>query len=150
MPSPPRERGHRSLWLNEVLPDAPEQPALLGAHRADVAIIGGGLVGLWTAIAIKQRDPGCDLVVLERDVCGGGASGRNGGMMLSWWPKLASLVELAGREEALRLARASEAAIDEARAFCATHAIDCSFRRGGFLWTATTRLRSAPGTACSG
>jgi putative aminophosphonate oxidoreductase len=138
VPHSPRELRHRSLWLNEVLPDAPAQPALLGAHRADVAVIGGGLVGLWTAIGIKQRDPGCDLVVLERDICGGGASGRNGGMMLSWWPKLSSLVTLAGRDEALRLARASEAAIDEARAFCAAHAIDCHFRRGGFLWTATT------------
>jgi putative aminophosphonate oxidoreductase len=138
VPNSPRDHRHRSLWLNEVLPDGPAQPALLGAHRADVAIIGGGLVGLWTAIEIKRRDPACDLVLLERDLCGGGASGRNGGMMLSWWPKLSSLVRLAGRDEALRLARASEAAIHEARTFCAAHAIDCHFRRGGFLWTATT------------
>ena len=64
-----------------------------GAARADVAIAGGGFVGLWTAIRIKQRDPACDVVVLEQDICGGGASGRNGGMVLSWWPKLASLVD---------------------------------------------------------
>jgi len=76
--------------------------------------------------------------VLERDICGGGASGRNGGMVLSWWPKLASLVAAVGSEEALRLAQASEAAIDELRAFCEAHEIDGRFRRGGFLWTATT------------
>jgi glycine/D-amino acid oxidase-like deaminating enzyme len=121
-----------------VLPDAPAQPPALGAQRADIAIVGGGLVGLWTAIAIKHRDPGCDVVVLERDICGGGASGRNGGMMLSWWPKLASLVSLVGNEEALRLGRASQAAIEQARVFCEAHDIDCRFRRGGFLWTATT------------
>ncbi len=129
---------HRSLWLREVLPDLVIQPPLSASARADVAIIGGGYVGLWTAIRIKQHDPGCDVVVLEQDVCGGGASGRNGGMVLTWWPKLASLVNLCGEAEAVRLGRASEAAIDEMATFCERHAIDCDFRRGGFLWTATT------------
>jgi glycine/D-amino acid oxidase-like deaminating enzyme len=78
------------------------------------------------------------VVVLERDICGGGASGRNGGMVLSWWPKLASLIKLCGTEEALRLARASADAIDEIGAFCDAQGIGCDFCRGGFLWTATT------------
>jgi putative aminophosphonate oxidoreductase len=134
---PTRER-HRSLWLREVLGDARRAPALEGDDRADVAIVGGGFVGLWTAIAIKRHDPACDVVVLERDVCGGGASGRNGGMVLSWWPKLSSLVKRCGAEEAIRLCRASAGAIDEIESFCATHGIDAGFRRGGFLWTATT------------
>ncbi len=103
-----------------------------------MAIAGGGFVGLWSAIRIKQADPACDVVVLEQDICGGGASGRNGGMVLSWWPKLASLVSLCGDEQAVRLGRASEAAIDELRSFCEAHEIDCDFRRGGLLWTATT------------
>jgi glycine/D-amino acid oxidase-like deaminating enzyme len=129
---------HRSLWLREALADASPAPVLVGSDRADVAIAGGGLVGLWTALAIKERDPACDVVILEQDVCGGGASGRNGGMVLSWWPKLASLVKLVGEQEALRLGRASEGAIEELRAFCERHEIDCRLRRGGFLWTATT------------
>jgi putative aminophosphonate oxidoreductase len=132
------DRRHRSLWLREVLPDGPDQSPLQGAARADVAIAGGGFVGLWSAIRIKEADPGCDVVVLEQDICGGGASGRNGGMVLSWWPKLASLVSLCGDEEALRLGRASEIAIEELRGFCEVHGIDCDFRRGGLLWTATT------------
>ena len=78
------------------------QPPLQGAARADVAIVGGGFVGLWTAIRIKERDPACDVVVLEQDVCGGGASGRNGGEVLSWWAKAGKLVDLCGREEAIR------------------------------------------------
>ena len=128
---------HRSLWLQEAL-DGPPAPALAGAERADVAILGGGFVGLWTALELKRRDPACDVVVLERDVCGGGASGRNGGMVLSWWPKLASLIKLCGVEEALRLGHASAHAIDGIAAFCDEHGIDAQFRRGGFLWTATT------------
>src|SRR5438270_3608256 len=109
---------HRSLWLQEVLGNEPASPPLRGAARADVAIIGGGYVGLWTAIRIKQREPDCDVVVLERDICGGGASGRNGGFVLSWWPKIASLAAICGEREATRLARASAEAVDEIGAFC--------------------------------
>jgi glycine/D-amino acid oxidase-like deaminating enzyme len=98
-------------------------------------------VGLWTAIRIREHDPGCDVVVLEKDVCGGGASGRNGGFALSWWPKIASLVRLCGDADALAIARDSEAAIGEIRDFCRAHAIDADFRQGGWLWTATTRAQ---------
>src|SRR6266516_1525107 len=129
---------HRSHWLKEVLPDEEDCPALVGAERADVAIIGGGFVGLWTALRIKERDPACDVVVLERDICGGGASGRNGGFVLSWWPKLASLVRLCGRNDAIALARASEAVIDELERYLDDHSIDGGFHRGGWLWTATS------------
>ena len=100
---------HRSLWLDEALSaDEPAAPPLEGAARADVAIMGGGYAGLWTAIRIKQREPSCDVVVLEQDICGGGASGRNGGFAISWWAKLGTLVELCGADGALELARACE------------------------------------------
>jgi putative aminophosphonate oxidoreductase len=134
----PPAPAHRSLWLQEALRDTSPAPPLAGRERADVAIIGGGYVGLWTALRIKERDPGCDVAILERDVCGGGASGRNGGMALSWWPKLASLVRLCGEPEALRLCRASQSAVDEIESFCEAQGIDCRFRRDGMLWTATT------------
>lgn len=129
---------HRSHWLQEVLPGEEECPTLVGDERADVAIVGGGLVGLWTALRIKERDPACDVVILERDVCGGGASGRNGGFVMSWWPKLASLVRLCGRDDAVSLARASEAAIGELGRYLDEHSIDAAFHRGGWLWTATS------------
>jgi putative aminophosphonate oxidoreductase len=132
------ESPHRSLWLREALGDVAAAPPLAGGATADVVILGGGFVGLWTAIELKQRDPACDVVVLERDVCGGGASGRNGGMVLSWWPKLSSLVARCGPEEAVLLGRESAAAVDAIGAFCAAHGIDADFRKGGFLWTATT------------
>ncbi len=95
-------------------------------------------MGLWTAIGIKRLDPACDVVVIEQDVCGGGASGRNGGFTLSWWPKLPSLAAAFGLEEAVRVARGSEAAIDEIRTFCEEHAIDAHFRQAGWLWAATS------------
>lgn len=132
---------HRSLWLQEALGNAPAAPPLRGATRADVAIIGGGYVGLWTAIRIKEQDPACDVVVLEQDVCGGGASGRNGGLVLSWWPKLLSLIKLLGEDEAMRVGRTSEDAVEELGAFCETHDIDAHFREGGLLWTATTEAQ---------
>jgi putative aminophosphonate oxidoreductase len=129
---------HRSFWLGEIAGDAPDAPPLAGAARCDVAIIGGGFVGLWTAIRIMQHDPSADVVVLEQDICGGGASGRNGGEVLSWWAKAGTLIALAGREEGLRVARASEAAIGEIEEFCTAHAIEAEFNRGGYLWTATS------------
>jgi glycine/D-amino acid oxidase-like deaminating enzyme len=109
--------------------------------KTDVAIIGGGYVGLWTAIRIKQHEPGCDVVVLEQDICGGGASGRNGGFVLSWWPKLASLTKLVGQDETVRIGRSSESAIEEIGEFCDSHQIDADFRRGGWLWTATSQAQ---------
>ncbi|MDH1303877.1 FAD-dependent oxidoreductase [Achromobacter sp. GD03932] len=111
---------------------------LTGSQAADIVIIGGGYVGLWTALSIKELSPQSKVVVLERDVCGGGASGRNGGMAMSWWPKIASLLAFADVDDALFLARASERAIDEIAQFCGRHRIDAHFRCGGWLWTATS------------
>ena len=134
-------RPHRSLWLEEVAGDAPDAPPLTGAARADVAIVGGGYVGLWTALRIKELAPACDVAVLEQDICGGGASGRNGGFVLAWWPKLSTLAALLGDAEAIRLCQASEDAIGEIDQFCRAHAIDADFRRGGWLWTATSQAQ---------
>jgi putative aminophosphonate oxidoreductase len=129
---------HRSFWLQEVAGDAPEAPPLRGEIKADVAIVGGGFVGLWTAIRIKEHSPACEVVVLEKDICGGGASGRNGGFVLSWMSKLSSLAKLFGIQEALRIARCSERAIDEIGEFCQRNRSDADFRKGGWLWTATS------------
>jgi glycine/D-amino acid oxidase-like deaminating enzyme len=129
---------HRSFWLEQALAGTADDPnPLRGAATSDVAIVGGGFVGLWTALMIKRRDPDVDVCVVEADICGGGASGRCGGFVLTWWPKIVSLTTLCGVDEALRLVRASEAAIDEIENFCSEHAPQAEFRRGGWLWTAT-------------
>jgi glycine/D-amino acid oxidase-like deaminating enzyme len=133
-------RRHRSLWLHEALGDAPDEPPLTGSTQADVCIVGGGYVGLWTAIWLKRWDPACDVVLLEADLCGSGASGRNGGFALSWWPKFPSLSAALGSEDALAVCRASERAIDELERFCADEGLDAHVVRGGWLWTARTPL----------
>src|SRR5579862_4770210 len=129
------------LWLEQALPDGLVTGPLQESTRADVAIIGGGYVGLWTAIRIKELDPACDVVVVEQNLCGGGASGRNGGFVLTWWPTIDTLVELCGDAEAVRLAGASEHAIDEIEAFCAAEGIDAHLVRGGWIWSATNRAQ---------
>lgn len=89
----------RPFWLAEAL--AAEQPALptplVGHHEADVCIVGGGFTGLWSAIALKQTEPALRIMVLEKDLCGSGASGRNGGCLLTWSAKYLTLKRLFGR-----------------------------------------------------
>ena len=132
---------HRSFWLEQVLPNETTLPALEEEAKADICIIGGGYVGLWTAIQIKQKDPSCDVTILEQDICGGGASGRNGGFALTWWPKISSLVKLCGHTEGQAVAKDSENAIEEIRTFCAEHQIDAQWRKSPWLWTATSNAQ---------
>jgi glycine/D-amino acid oxidase-like deaminating enzyme len=132
--------GGRSWWLEEALAaeeDAGSAP-LQGTTRADVCIIGGGYTGLWTAIRLKELDPALDVVLLEADICGGGASGRNGGMALSWWPKIETLIARVGHWEAFELARESERHITELGEFCEREGLDVHFRQGGWIWSATS------------
>jgi putative aminophosphonate oxidoreductase len=133
----------QSLWLDEALAADPgvAAPPLAGEARADVCIVGGGYTGLWTALELRAREPGLDVVVVEADVCGGGASGRNGGFVLSWWAKFKTLRALLGEDEALRVARASADAVAEIGAFCEREGIDAHFRPDGWLWTATSEAQ---------
>jgi len=131
----------QSHWMKEAEPLEPSTRPLKGKKFADVAIIGGGYVGLWTALTIKAERPEARVVVLERDICGGGASGRNGGFAMSWWPKISTLMGIADKDEAIRLAVASEQAISELGQFCQDNGIDAHFVQGGWLWTATTEFQ---------
>ena len=65
---------HRSFWLDEALAtEEPSTTVLSGRHRFDVAIVGGGFCGLWTAINLVSREPTLRVAIVERDICGGGA-----------------------------------------------------------------------------
>lgn len=131
-------RDVRSFWLEEALASSEDPaPRVEGPMRCDVCVVGGGYTGLWTALRLKELDPALDVTVVEKDICGAGASGRNGGFVLSWWAKFASLRKVCGIEEALRLAQASAEAVDEIGAFCDANGIDAHFRRDGWLWVAT-------------
>lgn len=129
----------RSLWLDEALgADRSQAPPLAGEARVDVCIVGGGYTGLWTAVRLKEHDAGLAVALVEADICGGGASGRNGGFVLSWWAKFSTLLELFGAAEGLALARASERAVLEIGDFCRRHHIDAHYRGDGWLWAATS------------
>jgi len=130
----------RPFWFARALADDPGVlPPLVGETSADVCVVGGGYTGLWTALQIKQQAPQLDVVMLEADTCGAGASGRNGGCMLSWATKFLTLQRLFGESEAVRLVHASEDAIGKIEAFTRKHAIDCDLRRDGVLFTARAR-----------
>ncbi|HEY1368135.1 MAG TPA: FAD-dependent oxidoreductase [Gaiellaceae bacterium] len=131
----------RSLWLQEALVGAEDAPRLEGSERADVCIVGGGYTGLWTAIRLKEHDPALDVVLVEADICGGGASGRNGGFVLSWWAKFGTLKKVCGGEEAVRLAQLSAQAVADIGAFCSDHDIDAHYRHDGWLWAATSEAQ---------
>jgi glycine/D-amino acid oxidase-like deaminating enzyme len=129
---------HRSHWLRQALAEDRDVAApLAGEAKADVVIVGGGFCGLWTALELKERQPALDVAIVERDICGGGASGRNAGYVLSLWAKFPTLVELGGGDGAVHLGRAAAAAVAEIGAFCERHGIDAEYRPDGWLWGAT-------------
>src|SRR5205823_7961773 len=130
-------------WLEEALAaeggEAEAAPPLEGDADADVAVVGGGYTGLWTALALKERDPGLRVVVLEADECGRGPSGRNGGFVHGYWSYLPRLRERFGDEGALALARVSDRIVPGVREFCERYQADVWLREGGML-----RVSAAP------
>ncbi|MCY0938411.1 NAD(P)/FAD-dependent oxidoreductase [Streptomyces sp. H34-S4] len=124
------------FWLDD--PRRPRAtPALIGGTTCDLLVVGGGYTGLWTALAAKERDPSADVVLVEGDEAGGGASGRNGGFCesslthglangLARWPDEIGVLE--------QLGRANLQAMEDT---LARHSIDCDWERTGSLVVAT-------------
>jgi glycine/D-amino acid oxidase-like deaminating enzyme len=105
----------RPWWREEAPPDE-ALPALSEPVEADVAIVGGGFTGLWTALELKRRQPSARVVLLEAARCGDGASGRNGGFMHGFWAGLPRLISALGRDDALAVAREAAGVHDAVRA----------------------------------
>lgn len=131
--------GDRSLWLQQALGDHEprEYPAFEGHARTDVCIIGGGFTGLWTALELKRRAPGTDVTLVEADLCGAGASGRNGGFALTWWAHFEHLLSLCGPDAAVALAQRAEQAVRKVGEFCRERGIEDAFTMNGWVWAAT-------------
>lgn len=126
----------RSWWFDEALAHEGHLPAALpptGRITTDVAIVGGGFTGLWTALALKSRAPQLRVTVLERDICGAGASGKNGGKAHGYWASLWSMSRDLGPDAALQIARAGTRAQDLLRAFATAPGRDVWWREGGNL-----------------
>jgi putative aminophosphonate oxidoreductase len=136
MTSAPTAAAAGSFWLAEATPDGDVVP-LEGDRSADVCIVGGGFTGLWTALRVREAEPAASVVVVEADLCGSGASGRNGGFAMSFWHHFTGLERVCGGDGAIWLARRSAEAVAEIGGFCEAHAIDARFRHDGWLWTAT-------------
>ncbi len=100
--------------------------------------MGGGYTGLWTALALVERDPGLRVVVLEAEECGLGPSGRNGGFVHGYWSHLPRLRERFGGEEALAVARAADAIVPAIREFCERRGEDVWLREGGLVRVSAT------------
>ncbi|AMO76126.1 MULTISPECIES: FAD-binding oxidoreductase [Pseudomonas] len=131
---------YRGFWYAQALDrDCHLAPSLKGNEQADVCIVGGGFLGLWSAIRLKQAHPERRIVIVERDRCGSGASGRNGGIATNWWAKYLSVMSICGEKEARRICEAAESAIDEIGSFCREHGIDAQYRKDGWLWTASNQ-----------
>ena len=125
-----------SFWLSQD--DYYPAQLLKGRMRADVAVVGGGFTGLWTAIALKQGNPRLDVCVLEQEVVGYGASGRNGGFCE---PSLTHGYANGVRhfpDEIEELERLGRENFDELLDFVERHRIACELERPGVLELATT------------
>ena len=98
-PRRPRSVRHtrHGWWLEEAGEVVPTRRSRATAS-ADVVIVGGGYLGLWTAWQLLELEPTLDVLVLEAEVCGHGPSGRNGGFCETLWPDAATLRERAGDE----------------------------------------------------
>jgi len=131
------QENKRSFWLSDINAKAATSP-LQGEATCDIAIIGGGYTGLWTALRLKAQEPQMRITILEADFCGSGASGRNGGQVHSWFAEIDLLEKLVGQNDALMLAQASCEAIDELQQLQTSGLVDMDLRLDGWLWTASS------------
>ncbi len=129
-----RDYASASFWLETCGDELTPRPPLDGSRDADVAILGAGYSGLWTAYYLLKADASLRVVLLERDISGFGASGRNGawcapGLNIS----LRRLERLHGHEAARRTYAAVFDAVDEVGRVTVAEGIDIDWRRGGEL-----------------
>ena len=131
-----------SWWLDEARAHAGDEtsPPLEDALIVDVAIVGGGYTGLWTALTLREREPSLSVALLEAGAIGEGPSGRNAGFLHGYWASLSSLRAVLGDGAALQLAHASSAIVPAVRSFAERRGEDVWLREGGMLKVAATEL----------
>jgi glycine/D-amino acid oxidase-like deaminating enzyme len=141
----------RSLWLETAGDLTPREP-LPGDTDADIAIVGGGMTGLWTAYYLAEADPSLRIVIVEKDITGFGASGRNGGWCTPFYgPTIETIAKEHGRASAIAMQRTMLDAIAEMGRACEADGIDAEYRMEGAIMSATDlaqagRLREAVAT----
>ena len=142
-----RRNGGISHWYAEigVPPTAPPDRAPLeGDRRADVVIAGGGFTGLWTAYYMSRARPDAEIVVLEREFAGFGASGRNGGWVSSHFAgNRDQMARSHGRDSVIALQRGMQRAIDEIISVCRDEGIEADLVKEGLLMVARSPAQEA-------
>jgi glycine/D-amino acid oxidase-like deaminating enzyme len=127
----------RSFWLDDIASSVGEltrRPALPGARDADVAIVGAGFTGLWTAYYLLEHDPTLRVVLLEKEIAGFGASGRNGGWCSALFPaSMEKIAAQSSRNAALALRLAMRHSVDEVGTVAKANGIGCGYAKGGTL-----------------
>src|SRR5262249_34866647 len=126
--------GYRRLsFWHDTVPGTLDPGASLNEDiEADVAIVGAGLTGMWTAYYLRKADPSLKIVLCEREIAGFGASGRNGGWCSALFPaSLTKLERIADREPAIAMYRAMQHTVDEVGRVSAEEGIDCHWAKGG-------------------
>ncbi len=140
---------NNSFWLQTSGDDLTPRPPLRQSIDVDVAILGGGYTGLWTAYYLLCADPTLKVAILEKEIVGFGASGRNGGWCSSKFPVSPAMLEQRyGREKARSLLLAMNDTVAEVARVCQRENIDAHFHKGGILTLARSNhhvpmLRSA-------
>jgi glycine/D-amino acid oxidase-like deaminating enzyme len=130
----------RSLWLDQLDEPLIARPSLDGDVDVDVAIVGGGYGGLWSAHSLLRADPALRVLVIEREMVGFGASGRNGGWCVGELAGgLGGAVATWGREAGISMTRAIIDTVDEIGRVVAAEGIECGFEPGGVLRLARTQ-----------
>ena len=135
-------RWSRSLWLEGVVGDLTPREALSGEQTCDVAIVGGGFAGLWTAYYLKAADPSLRVSLVEAEIAGFGAAGRNGGFVSAGIAGSgARYARASGWDSVLRAERETQHGVDEIGRVVSSEGIDCGYRKGGAMRVATPLRR---------
>jgi len=134
--------GALSFWHGAVSDRLEPRRPLPGDTDVDVAIVGGGYTGLWTAYALAEADPSLRIALIEKEICGFGASGRNGGWCSgSISASRERIARQHGRQAAIDLQRAMHATVDEIGRVIDTEGIDAHYVKGGMLTFARNRAQ---------
>ena len=130
---------YQSPWFKEALNAEGEISInqLTSKETSDVCIVGGGYTGLWTALKIKEKNPALKIIIIEKDLCGSGASGRNGGCMIPLSSKFPAMKTIVGTKDAIKMVKASEEALNKIKDFCELNNIDAQIRINGIVYAAT-------------
>jgi glycine/D-amino acid oxidase-like deaminating enzyme len=123
-----------SLWLETCGDDLTPRAPLPGPVTADVAIVGAGFTGLWTAHHLLRHDPTLRVVIVEREIAGWGASGRNGGWCSALFPvPWQRVARDFGADAARRMELALQRNVDDIGAWCHEYGVDAHFTKSGTL-----------------